>query len=164
MCKNNLKCKYCNGTKINKFGKQNDKQRYLCRECRKTFIIDKDERYKLDKYSLNKRKLAITMYINNVGIRSIERILGVSNVLILNWIKNVGKNIESIISDNHDNDISNDKKKPKRKPKVINILEMDKLYSFIKRNRTKLKYGLLLIEMETGEIETVMLNLKNRKR
>ena len=156
----NLKCKYCNGNKINKFGKQNNKQRYLCRECRKTFIIDKDERYRLDKYSLNKRKLAITMYINNVGIRSIERILGVSNVLILNWIKNVGKNIESIINDNHDNDISNDKKKPKRKPKVINILEMDKLYSFIKRNRTKLKYGLLLIETETGEIETVMLNLK----
>ena len=149
---NNIKCKYCNSNKINKCGKQNNKQRYLCRDCRRTFIIEPDTRYKYDKYNLELRKLAITMYMNNVGIRSIERILKVSNVLILNWIKNIGKNIERI---NNNNDI--EKKKNK---KNINILEMDELYSYVKKNEIKLKYGLLLIETETEEIKTVMLNLK----
>ena len=66
------------------------------------------------------------MYMNNVGIRSIERILKVSNVLILNWIKNIGKNIERIIN-------NNDIEKKKNK-KNINILEMDELYSYVKKN------------------------------
>ena len=86
------------------------------------------------------------------GKTSIERILKVSNVLILNWIKNIGKNIERIIN-------NNDIEKKKNK-KNINILEMDELYSYVKKNKIKLKYGLLLIETETEEIKTVMLNLK----
>ena len=60
------------------------------------------------------------------GKTSIERILKVSNVLILNWIKNIGKNIERIIN-------NNDIEKKKNK-KNINILEMDKLYSYVKKN------------------------------
>ena len=56
------------------------------------------------------------------GKTSIERILKVSNVLILNWIKNIGKNIERIIN-------NNDIEKKKNK-KNINILEMDELYSY----------------------------------
>ena len=86
------------------------------------------------------------------GKTSIERILKVSNVLILNWIKNIGKNIERIIN-------NNDIEKKKNK-KNINILEMDELYSYVKKNEIKLKYKLLLIETETEEIKTVMLNLK----
>lgn len=90
------------------------------------------------------------MYINNVGIRSIERILNVPNELILNWIKNVGRNLEQIIDNN---------KKQTKTTKKIEILEMDELWSYIKKNKIKSKYGLLLIEMETGEIKTQMLNL-----
>ena len=59
------------------------------------------------------------------GKTSIERILKVSNVLILNWIKNIGKNIERIIN-------NNDIEKKKNK-KNINILEMDELYSYVKK-------------------------------
>ena len=69
MCIDNIKCKYCNSKRINKCGKQNNKQRYLCRDCKRTFIIEPDTRYKYDKYNLELRKLAITMYMNNVGIR-----------------------------------------------------------------------------------------------
>ena len=34
---NNLKCKYCNSNNINKIGKRNNKQRYLCRNCNGNF-------------------------------------------------------------------------------------------------------------------------------
>ena len=65
------------------------------------------------------------------GKTSIERILKVSNVLILNWIKNIGKNIERIIN-------NNDIEKKKNK-KNINILEMDELYSYVKKMKTCLE-------------------------
>ena len=65
------------------------------------------------------------------GKTSIERILKVSNVLILNWIKNIGKNIERIIN-------NNDIEKKKNK-KNINILEMDELYSYVKKMKTRLE-------------------------
>ena len=66
------------------------------------------------------------------GKTSIERILKVSNVLILNWIKNIGKNIERIIN-------NNDIEKKKNK-KNINILEMDELYSYVKKKtKTRLE-------------------------
>lgn len=145
-----LKCKYCREEKLCKFGKYKGFQKYKCKSCNKVFTDKEDTRYKMDKYDLNKRKLAITMYINNVGIRSIERILNVPNELILNWIKNVGRNLEQIIDNN---------KKQTKTIKKIEILEMDELWSYIKKNKIKSKYGLLLIEMETGEIKTQMLNL-----
>ncbi|HSQ97704.1 MAG TPA: hypothetical protein VLL98_03210 [Rickettsiales bacterium] len=145
-----IKCKYCRGEKLSKFGKYKGFQRYKCKSCNKVFTDKEDTRYKMDKYDLNKRKLAITMYINNVGIRSIERILNVPNELILNWIKNIGKNLEQIIENN---------KKQIKTTKKIEILEMDELWSYIKKNKIKSKYGLLLIEMETGEVKSQMLNL-----
>lgn len=156
---NVIKCKYCGS--INcccKYGFYiNDNkeriQKYKCKHCNKIFSNKEDTRYKLEKYDLNKRKLAITMYINNVGIRSIERILNIPNTLVLNWIKNIGKNIENIINNNKNNIDNN------RDNKKINILEMDELYTYVKKNKIKSKYGLLLIEMETGETKTVMLNL-----
>ena len=36
---------------------------------------------------------------------------------------------------------------------------MDEIWSYVKKNKIKSKYGLLLIEMETGEIRTQILNL-----
>ena len=69
------------------------------------------------------------------GKTSIERILKVSNVLILNWIKNIGKNIERIIN-------NNDIEKKKNK-KNINILEMDELYSYVKKTKHTSNVGKL---------------------
>ena len=41
MC-NNLKCPYCNSNRINKDGFVNKNiQRYLCRDCRRTFTMTK---------------------------------------------------------------------------------------------------------------------------
>ena len=109
MC-NDLKCKFCGSDRINKRGKQkyNGKQRYLCRDCGKIWTDGKDNRLK---YSNKKREKVIKMYLENVSIRSIERLEGVSEPLILKWIKKMGKEIknkfnESInkIKDNINND------------------------------------------------------------
>ena len=93
MC-NDLKCKFCGSNRINKRGKQkyNGKQRYLCRDCGKIWTDGKDNRLK---YSNKKREKVIKMYLENVSIRSIERLEGVSEPLILKWIKKMGKEIKN---------------------------------------------------------------------
>lgn len=134
MC-NNLKCKFCGSDRINKRGKQkyNGKQRYLCRDCGKIWTDGKDNRLK---YSNKKREKVIKMYLENVSIRSIERLEGVSEPLILKWIKKMGKEIknkfnESInkIKDNINNIDEKDIKKEN-----IEILEIDEIVTYIKKN------------------------------
>jgi transposase-like protein len=120
-------CKYCGCTNLYKYGKYKGIQKYKCKTCGKVFSDKVDTRYNYEKYDIEKRKMAISMYINNVGIRSIERILNVSNVLVLNWIKNAGKNLELIINRKKD--------KKDKKDKKIEILEMDELYSYIKKTK-----------------------------
>lgn len=134
MC-NDLKCKFCGSDRINKRGKQkyNGKQRYLCRDCGKIWTDGKDNRLK---YSNKKREKVIKMYLENVSIRSIERLEGVSEPLILKWIKKMGKEIknkfnESInkIKDNINNIDEKDIKKEN-----IEILEIDEIVTYIKKN------------------------------
>jgi transposase-like protein len=149
-----IKCKYCGDELCYKYGKYRDVQKYRCKECGRVFSDKQDTRYKLKKYSLAKRRLAITMYLNNVGIRSIEKILNISNVLLLNWFKNIGKYLKYA-----------PESKDRNRAKVLEetkmaTLEMDELYSFVKENLTELKFGLLLLETETGEIKKILLDLK----
>ncbi len=76
MNKNNknkeMHCPKCNGLKINKYGKQGDNQRYLCRDCKKVFITSKDKR---KKYSEEFKIESLKWYLENNGIR--KRALGV---------------------------------------------------------------------------------------
>ena len=101
--------------------------------CGKIWTDGKDNRLK---YSNKKREKVIKMYLENVSIRSIERLEGVSEPLILKWIKKMGKEIknkfnESInkIKDNINNIDEKDIKKEN-----IEILEIDEIVTYIKKN------------------------------
>ena len=101
--------------------------------CGKIWTDGKDNRLK---YSNKKREKVIKMYLENVSIRSIERLENVSEPLILKWIKKMGKEIknkfnESInkIKDNIDNIDEKDIKKEN-----IEILEIDEIVTYIKKN------------------------------
>ena len=144
MC-NNLKCKYCSSNKVNKFGKQNNKQRYICRDCKKTFILSKDKR---KKYSEEFKMEVIKWYLENNGIRSIERRMKVTDTTILRWIKDYGKIIKERLRKEIDN-IPDDIKELKEK-KNIEVLEGDEIVTYIKKNlkmgENKYGYGYLLTE------------------
>ena len=149
MC-NNLKCKYCGSSRVNKRDKQkyNNKQRYLCRDCKRIWTEGKDNRIK---YSNDKRIRVIKMYLEGVGIRSIERLEKVSEPLILKWIKKFGKTIKEEIMKNINDNIPDDIKELKeKKKKNIEILEGDELRSYVKKNlkmgENKYGYGYLLTE------------------
>src|SRR5574337_283840 len=101
-----MKCPKCNQTDYVKNGIVKGKQRYLCKHCKYCYTVSEiGKPYALKKQALN-------LYLEGLGFRSIERLLNVSNVSVLNWVKKFGKEIEAI-------------REPK---KDIDIVEMDELH------------------------------------
>jgi hypothetical protein len=78
------------------------------------------------------KKQALHLYLEGLGFRSIGRILGVSNVSVLHWIKSFGREIEELNSES----------------KAIEMVEVDEMHSYIGSKKTTVGYGLLLIDME----------------
>ncbi len=76
-------CPKCKSTDIVKSGMAKGKQRYKCRACNYHFTVMKDGK-SIDPYYVIK---ALQLYIEGVTYREIERILGVSHVSVMNWVK-----------------------------------------------------------------------------
>ena len=129
-----IKCKHCGGVAKVKYGVIEGKQRYKCKVCSKSYRVG-DKR---EKYSSETKLKVIKLYLEGVGIMSIERLEGVPNPLIIYWIRRFSN-------------ILKDKLKKVNVPKDIKdiqILEIDELFSYCKKKQTKSTYGLLLIESE----------------
>ena len=74
------------------------------------------------------------MYLEGLGFRSIGRILGVSNVAVLKWIKGVGEKVQKLSLDSS------------KELKNVEIMELDELWHFISKKKTSVGFGWLLIE------------------
>jgi len=129
-------CKGCGSNKLSKNGKNKlGSQRYKCKECGRVFI-EGDARLK---HGLEKRLKVINMYLEGIGIRSIERLEGVSNPLIIYWIRHFAQLIRKEM-----------RRRPiPDKPKDIAIVEIDELFTYYKKRPNEHMYGLLLTESET---------------
>ena len=125
-------CKYCSSNELVKSGKVRGLQRYRCNECRKNQVPG-DGRVK---YSNKIRYLALAMYLNSAGFRSIGRVLKVPFQLVHSWVRKAGEQVE---------DEASRRISP---PKEIAILEMDELYTYIQKKSGKSEYGLLWIGTE----------------
>jgi hypothetical protein len=85
------------------------------------------------KYSSKIKTLAMLMYLENVGLRSIGRILNIPYQTISKWIKIEGLKVEQIA----------------QKTEEIEVLEIDEIVTFCKKNFVKFGYGLQLTEIGT---------------
>ncbi|MDR1982568.1 MAG: hypothetical protein LBQ08_02100 [Holosporaceae bacterium] len=144
-----INCKRCGGDALNKRGFIGEKQRYLCKVCGMNFTEGDGRK----RHSERIRRAAIELYVEGCGFRRISRLLkGIFNVevcyqLVIKWIKKAALQIESI-RDNFS--VAGNK---------IPLLEMDELYTYIKKNRIRSEYGLLLTEAGC-----VLLDLKSATR
>ena len=129
-------CKVCGCKRLIKNGRNKLRaQRYKCKDCGGTFI-EGDARLK---HGLEKRLKVINMYLEGVGIRSIERLEGVPNPLIIYWIRHFAELIRKEI-----------KRQPiPNNPQDIAIVEVDELFTYYKKRPKEPIYGLLLTETET---------------
>ncbi|WP_062054928.1 transposase-like zinc-binding domain-containing protein [Aquimarina longa] len=76
-------CPNCGSNTYIKSGIINKKQRYRCKNCNYYFTVNKLGK-KIDDYYVNK---ALQLYLEGLTYREIERILGVSHVSVMNWVK-----------------------------------------------------------------------------
>ena len=152
---NNIKCKYCNSNLISKIGHSsyNNKQRYKCNNCHKTWTEGNDNRIK---HNINERKICILNYLNGMSMRGIQRVLSIlynKKIHIQNinhWIKNADKILKEELEER--------KKDINIKPKTLKVLEMDELYTYIKKNPKIImeknivikEYGLLLLSIKVN--------------
>ena len=122
-----MNCPKCGSDHYCKDGIVKERQRYLCRNCRYHYTVSQRSGT-ADKAT---KRQALQLYLEGLGFRSIGRLLNFSNVSILNWIKAFGEQFEEIKSD-----------------KVVEVMELDEMHSYIGSKKTIAGYGLLLIDME----------------
>ena len=76
-------CPKCKENNLVKSGRAKGKQRYKCQNCNYYFSVMKEGK-SIDPYYVIK---ALQLYLEGVTLREIERILGVSHVSVMNWIR-----------------------------------------------------------------------------
>lgn len=87
----NPKCSHCEANYTIKNGKTNDnKQRYKCKACSKTFI----RQYSYNAYKTKTNEYIKNLLIEGCGIRSIARLLKISPTTIIRRIKIIAQKIQ----------------------------------------------------------------------
>jgi transposase-like protein len=76
-------CPRCGSESVVKSGIVKERQRFKCKSCKYYFTVSKIGK-EIDSYYVVK---ALQLYIEGVSYREIERILGVSHVSVMNWVK-----------------------------------------------------------------------------
>jgi transposase-like protein len=123
-----MNCPKCNYSKSVKSGKIKDRQRYKCKECGCNYTVELKSTAK----PKSQKKQALHLYLEGLGFRSIGRLLDVSNVSVLNWIRDFGKKVQDLHATSQ----------------KIEMVEVDEMHSYIGSKKTTVGYGLLLIDME----------------
>lgn len=78
-----ITCPKCNSPEYVKSGVVQNRQRYKCRRCKYHFTVQKQGK-RIDDYYVTK---ALQLYVEGISYREIERILGISHVSVMNWVK-----------------------------------------------------------------------------
>ncbi len=125
-----MNCPKCKNEKYTKNGIVNNRQRFKCKNCHYNYTVEK----RSGEYSLSIKKRALQLYLEGLGFRSIGRILGVSNVSVLNWIRSFGEQVACLQSETQD----------------IEFVELDEMHSYIGNKKTTAGFGLLLIDLENA--------------
>lgn len=79
-------CPRCDGEHHTKAGIVNQRQRYKCKACNYHFSVTKLGK-RIDRYYVTK---ALQLYLEGLSYREIERVIGVSHVTVMNWVKQHG--------------------------------------------------------------------------
>lgn len=78
-----MQCLNCQSIEIVKNGRRNGKQSYLCRAYGRQFW----DTYTPPGYSKEVKEQCLKLYVNGMGFRAIERVTGVCDNTVINWVK-----------------------------------------------------------------------------
>lgn len=132
-------CHHCNSTNFKKNGSNANVQRYVCRNCGRSFTSNGE------RYSRLVKEQAIRMYLNNVGIRKIALFLNVSPPGVLKWIRKAGEDVSFRLR-TASNQV---------KDSLPDVIEMDEIYTYIKKNNKGQSSGLLILGDKVALFPTI---------
>ena len=122
-----MNCPSCKGTELVKIGFQSRKQRFRCKLCKRTSTENAQHGYPSEI-----KEKAVALYLEGLGFRAIGRLLGVSNVAVLKWIRQAADALPAT-----------------KKPAKVDILELDEVWHFVKKRAKSSGCGLLLTVSES---------------
>ncbi|NQY01320.1 MAG: IS1 family transposase, partial [Flavobacteriaceae bacterium] len=96
-----------------------------------------------------KRLMALKLYLEGMGFRGTGRVLGVSNVTALNWIRNFGESVKEYVTENMPNNIQE-----------IDIAEIDEMWHFTVKKNARFGSG----SQSIGSIKGIALLDSEEKR
>ena len=131
---NIIRCTHCGSYEYKKNGKSNGHQNYICKKCKRSF----SDRVK--KFTYDDKERFLKYYLNNVGIRKAAKFMNCSPSLLIKWLREFINNLK----------LDLDKAKNKLDKNIPDIIEMDEIYTRIKKGLIKHPYGLLILD---GEIK-----------
>jgi transposase-like protein len=123
-----MNCPKCLADNFVKNGFALGRQRYRCMDCRYLYTVPARGKPK------EVKRLALHMYLEGLGFRSIGRVLGVSDVAVLKWIREAGQRIS---------ELTNTKPSSTR----VEVMELDELWHFVSQKKSSAGSGWLLIEV-----------------
>jgi transposase-like protein len=137
-------CKKCNCSIFVKNGKPNKIQRFKCKNCGKS-TINQDNRLEYDD---KPKQIAVILRTEGNGFRSIARTLSeifdkkIHYQTVQKWLKNYHLKMQKTLINTDQSDIE--------------ILELDELYTYFKKNPSKQEFGLLLTATKTKLLRLVL--------
>ncbi|MCL2020559.1 MAG: hypothetical protein FWG81_00245 [Betaproteobacteria bacterium] len=126
-----MQCTHCGSVSYVKNGSYKGSQRYLCKECRRAFSD------KVRKFTYADKERFLQMYLNNVGIRKSAIFMGCSSSMPNRWIREFAQNLRRQLQ-NAETLLEGGE--------IPEIIEMDELYTRVKKGAQEFKYGLLILE------------------
>ncbi len=120
-----MKCSRCGSLERVKNGFLQGNQRYKCKNCGYNYSVELKSTAKPE----DVKRQALLMYLEGLGFHSIGRILRVSHVSVLKWVRKYGREVDSIRND-----------------RPVEIMELDELHTFCGHKKTTGGFGLVLAE------------------
>ena len=97
--------------------------------------------------------MALKLYLEGMGFRSIARLLKVSNVTVLYWIRTLGNSVKTYVNTHFPDDIRH-----------VEFVEMDEMWHFPrKKNNESFGFGLLSID-SPKKFSGFQLEVEEKKR
>ena len=112
-----MECTRCGSDSNRKNGLMRGKQRYRCLAC--GYNYTGGTRFG---YPDEKRQLALRLYLEGMGLRAIGRVLDVSNVTVLRWVRAYGQRAEQQAA--------------QAPAQVVHVGEVDELHSYVGHKKT----------------------------
>lgn len=121
-----FECPKCRSALLIKSGIVLSKQRYKCKKCGYSFTVNNRGR------AVHIKRHAIYLYMEGKGLRAIGRMLGVSNVAVLKWIRNYVDKSQQFRND----------------PRHVDKINYDEVAEFINKRKELVNSGWLLIGID----------------